>query len=199
MTELIGDNIDDTEYGKYFFIYKRVEHGNKIVIYLKSKPHETPCPVCGVATRKLAATYHRVMQETPYCNKNVTLDITAYKYYCLNPKCKRNVFCERLPFAGKNQVRTKELCKFILLNSLNTSNNQSSINLSYLGVKIGREAIQKMYDRLHFKDDPNIKSIGVDDISVKKGSKYATMVYNLKTGNQRLCSKDGTENHLDVG
>ena len=175
------------EYGKNFYVFKEDQDDNKITIYLKSKPHETPCPTCGVLTRKLAATYHRTMQETPYCNKNVVLDITAYKYYCLNPKCKRKVFCEQLPFAGKNQVKTKSLYKFILLNSIYTSSNQSSITLSQLGVKVGQETIQRIYSRLKFKDDPNIKYVGIDDISIKKGSKYATIEYELKAANQRLC------------
>lgn len=199
MSKLIDGSLEDMEYGKYFSILKKIKDNNKIVIYLKSKPHEIPCPDCGVTTRKIATTYHRIIQETPYCNKNVTLDISVHKYYCINPKCKRKVFCERLSFAGKNQVKTKELCKFILVSSINSSSNLSSLDLSYLGVKVGRKAIKNIYDHVNFKDDPSIESVGIDDISVKKGSKYATMVYNLKTGNQRLCSKDGMEKHLDVG
>ena len=187
LKELIDNGLESMEYGKDFYVYKEVRDDNKITIFLKSKPHETSCPTCGVMTRKLAATYHRTMQETPYCNKNVILDITAYKYYCLNPKCKRKVFCEQLPFARKYQVKTKSLYKFIILNSLYTSSNQSSLTLLHLGVKVGHKTIQHMYSQLKFKDDPNIKYVGIDDISIKKGSKYATVVYDLKAANRRLC------------
>lgn len=183
----MDDNLENIEYGKNFYVCQEVQNDNEITIYLKPKPHESRCPSCGQASSKLACDYHRKIQETPYCNKHVVLDVTVYKYYCLNPKCDRRVFCDSLPFANKYQVKTKELDKLIISVSLHSSSNQASGTLSHQGVKVTGATIQNLYHRIKSSDNPNIKSVGIDDISTRKGVKYATIIYDLKAMNQWLC------------
>lgn len=166
--------------GKNYFIYNTTNKENKICLFIKSLPHASFCPNCGVPSREVAATYHRILQDTPIHNENTTLDVDIYKYRCNNPKCPQKVFVETLPFASSYQRRTDALNMFILGVSIYLSNEGASNVLKLLGTNISNDSIQKLYDQLEFVDNPDVKAIGIDDIAIRKGQTYATAIYDLK-------------------
>jgi transposase len=86
---------------------------------------------------------------------------------------------EDLPFAKPSQVRTDALTSLILGVSMFLSNEGASKVLSLLGVKVSNDTIQRIYDRLEFVDNPNVEEIGIDDVAIRKGHKYATAIYDL--------------------
>lgn len=162
------------------FVYNFTEFENTIHIYVKSKPHSNCCPECGSESRKIHATYERILQDTPIHCKQTFIHANVYKYECLNPACKRSVFMEKLPFAKSSQVRTDALNSLILGISMFLSNEGASKVLGLLGIKISNDSIQKLYDSIEFKDNPDVEGIGVDDVAIRKGQKYATAIYDLK-------------------
>lgn len=162
------------------FIYDHNEINGRIDIYLKSRPHSCKCPACGQESRKLHATYTRILQDTPIHCHPTYLHTTVFKYKCLNPECRRHVFMEKLPFAKASQVRTDALNVLILGVSMFLSNEGASKVLSLLGVTISNDAIQRLYDRMEFVEDSDIEAIGVDDVAIRKGQTYATAVYDMK-------------------
>ena len=167
-------------FGNNYFVHKHKENDDAFHIYLKSRPHSCLCPVCGMESRKLHATYDRVLQDTPIHCKKTFLHLKAYKYECLNSECECKVFMEDLPFAKPSQVRTDALTSLILGVSMFLSNEGASKVLSLLGVKVSNDTIQRIYDRIKFVDNPDVEEIGVDDVAIRKGHKYATAIYDLK-------------------
>jgi len=166
-------------FGENYFIYNVINNGNRLLIKIKSRPHDCKCPYCGTEASRTSATYHRILQDTPIHNEPTYLDVNAHKYYCLNIKCPHYIFDEVLPFAGAREVRTDALNIFILGVSIFLSNEGASHILSLLGVSISNDSIQKIYDRLEFKDNPDVEAIGVDDVAIKKGRTYCTAIYDL--------------------
>lgn len=162
------------------FVYNCTEYPDVLHIYVKSHPHSCACPKCGMESRKLHATYERILQDTPIHCKQTFLHTNVYKYECLNPQCSYKVFTEKLPFAKTAQVRTDALNSLILGVSMFLSNEGASKVLSLLGVTISNDTIQRLYDRIEFVDDPNVEEIGVDDVAIRKGQTYATAIYDLK-------------------
>ncbi|CAJ1201737.1 ISL3 family transposase [Companilactobacillus nantensis] len=166
--------------GENYFVYDTTNKENTICLFIKSLPHASRCPNCGVPSREVAATYHRILQDTPIHNENTILDVDIYKYRCNNSKCSQKIFVEELPFASAYQRRTDALNMFILGVSIYLSNEGASNVLKLLGTNISNDSIQKLYDQLEFVDDPNVKAVGIDDIALRKGQSYATAVYDLK-------------------
>lgn len=162
------------------FVYDQIEDNKSIHFYIKSRPHSCSCPVCGEASKKLHATYDRILQDTPIHNKRVLLHAKVYKYECLNENCKCKVFMEDLPFAKPSQVRTDALTFLILGVSMFLSNEGASNVLSLLGVEISNDTIQRIYDKIEFVDNPDVEEVGIDDVAIRKGHKYATAIYDLK-------------------
>jgi len=166
--------------GKNHFIYDTVEEEKTIHIYVKSKPHGCKCPICGVESQKIHATYIRELQDTPIRCKQTFLHANVYKYDCENPDCKRKVFMEDLPFAKASATRTDALNTLILGVAMFLSNEGSSKVLALLGISISNDSIQRLYDRIEFVDDPDVEEIGIDDVAIRKGQTYATAIYDVK-------------------
>lgn len=173
--------LDKLLFGESYPIYKIEEINNKIVLYIKSKIHECKCPHCNQISNSYHSTYKRNIQDTPIHNTETWLCVSTYKYDCLNPGCDYKIFVETLPFAKHSQVKTDSLLSFILAISIFLSNSSASLILSLIGVKASADTIKNIYDNINIIDNPDIEEIGVDDVATRKGMKYATAIYDLKT------------------
>lgn len=106
--------------------------------------------------------------------------MNVFKYDCVNTECRQKVFMEPLSFASASQVRTDSLNALVLAMAMFMSNEGASTVLSLMGVAISNDTIQRLYDRIEFKDDPDVEAVGIDDVAMRKGQKYATAIYDLK-------------------
>lgn len=59
-------------------------------------------------------------------------------------------------------------------------NETASQVLKLLGLFVSNDTIQRIYDSLYFKDDPDVEEIGIDDVAIRKGQTHATAIYDLK-------------------
>ena len=173
--------LDKLLFGENYPIYKVDESDNKIILHIKSKLHKCECPHCHQISNFYHSTYVRKIQDTPIHNIETWLYVSTYKYYCLNPNCTCKIFVETLPFAKFSQVKTNALISFILGISIFLSNSSASLILSLIGVKVSADTIKNIYDNIKIIDNPDIEEIGVDDVATRKGMKYATAIYDLKT------------------
>ena len=166
-----------------YIVYDYKEINNEIFIYLKSKNKKCKCTKCGCESDKLHSTYVRKIQDTPLHNKTTWLLVNVYEFECINPMCNIKTFNETLGFAKKYQVMTNELIQLILCTSIFLSNSSASLVLSLIGVKVSADTIKNIYNKIEIYDDKNIEEIGIDDVAIRKGIKYATVIYNLKNHN----------------
>jgi len=174
-------NVNEKIFGKEYLIYDWKETGEEIQIYVKSQSRKGECPQCGQASSSYHATYVRSIQTIPINRKATYVKVTAYKYDCVNAECNQKVFMEKLPFVSKSEVRTTELTLLILSVSIFMSNEGASKALRLLGVKVSNDTIKRIYDSIKIEDDPNIESVGIDDVAIRKGQSYATAVYDLNS------------------
>lgn len=167
-------------YGNDHFIYKIEETNDKIDIFLKSYVHSCKCPNCGHESSDLHSTYERTLQDVPIRCKPTYVHANVFKYNCTNAECTQKVFTEPLPFASASQVRTDSLNALVLAMAMFMSNEGASTVLSLMGVTISNDTIQRLYDRIELKDNPDVEVVGIDDVATRKGQKYATAIYDLK-------------------
>lgn len=167
-------------YGKNQFIYRTEETDDRIDIFLKSSVHSCKCPFCGTESSNLHATYERTLQDVPIRCKPTYVHVNVFKYNCADTECSQRVFMEPLSFASASQVRTDSLNALVLAMAMFMSNEGASTVLSLMGVSISNDTIQRLYDRIEFKDDPDVEAVGIDDVATRKGQKYATAIYDLK-------------------
>jgi transposase len=174
--------INEKLFGKEYLIYGWEETKEKIEIQVKSQKRREKCPECGESSSAYHATYVRRLQMVPINLKPTYAKIITYKYDCANDECAQKVFMEKLPFALPSQIRTTDLTQLILAVSIFMSNEGASKVLGLIGVKVSDDTIKRIYDRLKIEDEPDIESVGIDDVAIRKGHSYATAIYDLKSG-----------------
>lgn len=173
-------NLNKKLFGDDFIVYDWKETADKITVYVKATSHEGICPVCGHSTTSLHNTYHRIVQACPLKQKSTYIDVIAYKYDCLNESCNRGVIMQDLPFVSASQRRTDNLNCLILAVSLFLSNEGASKVLKLLGINISNDSIKRLTDKIIIKDDPDVQTIGIDDVAIRKGQTYATAIYDME-------------------
>lgn len=166
-------------WGDNFFVHKWSLSLTQCDIFLKARSHSCVCPRCGTESHHLHSTYVRTLQEIPFFSVPTQLHVNLYKYYCDNPDCSTRVFAEKLPFADVQQVKTKALKTLILAVSVYVSNEGASCILAQMGVLVSNDTIGRMYKNIDFIDNPDVEAIGIDDVAIRKGQKYATAIYDM--------------------
>ena len=172
-------NINNLIVSDNYLIYNYVENEKEIHLYIKSKNKIGKCPNCN-QTCYIHSTYNRTLQDTPIHNKTTILHVKAYEYKCINQECNISTFNEDLEFAKKYQTMTDKLIQLILCISIFLSNSCASLILSFIGVKVSADTIKNIYDRIKIMDNREVEEIGIDDVAIRKGVRYATAIYDLK-------------------
>lgn len=178
----------------------------KYILHVKSQMKCCECPECHEISGEYHSTYVRKIQDTPIHNTETWIYVTAYEFTCQNEKCNVETFCEILPFARKNKVKTDMLVQFILSISIFLSSTSASLILSFLGVKASADTIDNIVKNIKIVDNPNIEEVGIDDVAVRKGQTYATAIYDLKDhhmlalldGRDADSIKEWLENHQKI-
>ena len=60
------------------------------------------------------------------------------------------------------------------------SSNSTSLILSFLGVNISADTVDNILKNINIKDNFDVEKIGIDDVALRKGIKYATAIYDLE-------------------
>lgn len=149
-------------------------------VFAKPVLSYTTCPKCGRVTESIHDIRVQCYDHLPIWGTATLLVLPIRRFKC---ECDlEHPFDETYEFIRKYQRQTTPFEEYIFdLCSKNTIQNASEMS----GISHGRcqrifnNHAQKYVDSQEAKP---VKYIGVDDIAVRKGHNYKTMVYNLETG-----------------
>ena len=173
-------NVNNNLFGDKFKVYKFEEFEDKNIYFLKSKNLTCACPSCGIISNKLHATCTRMIQFIPLHLKPTYINANLYKFECLNKDCSIKVFRENIGYCGPKQKFTYELKCLIFAVSLFLSDETTSKILKLIGINVSNDTIRRLYQNIEIKDKIDVEEIGLDDVAIRKGMKYATVIYDMK-------------------
>ncbi len=173
-------NVNTKLFGEKYIVYKFDELEDKNIYYLKSKNITCACPSCGTISNKFHATCTRTIQFVPIHLKPTYININLYKFDCLNENCSVKVFRENLALCGPKQKFFYELKCLIFAISLFLSDETTSKILKLIGINVSNDTVRRLYQNIEIKDNVDVEEIGIDDVSIKRGMKYATIIYDMK-------------------
>jgi len=188
-------NLQEIIVGKHFYADYCFEEDGKYLIHVIPSRRTCTCPQCGRKSNTIISSYERTIQDIPLRNMPTYQKVVIHRFRCSNPYCSRKTFSEPLTIAGPRRVRSRSLDFMILDFSIFVSDLASSHMLSNIGVDVSHDTIQRLYDNIDYYDDPNVESVGIDDVSLKKGRHYATVIYDLKD-HHLLALLDGRDGRL---
>jgi len=154
-----------------------------LTIYMKSQKHRHHCPNCGQEMNVYHATYVRTVQDLPIFNKNVTLKISSYDYFCHDESCDTKTFAEDYgKFIGRSGRMTDRLEDFIRMLALETNCEGAAAICKEMGIRVSGDTIIRLLRKL--ADVPVMQcgnTVGVDDFAYRKGHTYCTVVCDGET------------------
>lgn len=154
--------------------------GGELVWVIERPRGKLRCKACGKAcVHKVGTSSVRDLSTLPVGPKKVKLRVTVSRLFCL--AC-RVTLAEDCPLAEGNRHYTRTLDRYavMLCRVMTISDVSKHLGLSWDTVK----AMEKRYLKQRF-DPPSIgevKRIAIDEIAVRKGHVYKTVVLDLDTG-----------------
>lgn len=158
--------------------------GNILHIYLKSTSTSGKCPCCGENTSSVNSVGFRHPQWMPVNGMTTYAHITLKRYICKNSGCTQRTFVEQLDYVRSNQHRSDLVNLVIFAISIFCSDIVTAMICREMGISISHDSANRMLGKLSIEDDTDVEFIGVDDVSLRKGQTYHTVIY------------DGNDHHL---
>ncbi len=139
------------------------------------------CPVCGKQTARLHSHYQRTVADLPWGGRRVRLLLNVRKFRCAEPGCPRRVFTERLPELVEPHARkTARLREILELVGFALGGNAGARLVARLGMEASPTTLLRYVRGAAVADHPPPEVIGVDDFSMRRGGKGATIIVNLE-------------------
>lgn len=151
-----------------------------IEIYAELNYSFAVCPKCGKLSNQLHDHRIQPYKHLDICGRKTILYISLRRFVCICDA--EHPFTEHLPFIRRYQRQTiaYEMYLFQLCNK-NTIKNVADIT----GLSQGKiQAIFNYYANKSIESKESVTPVylGIDDIAVRKGHNYLTVIYNQATG-----------------
>ena len=181
-----------------FFKYKiddiRISYKGLNIIIQRTPKEKLVCPVCKSSKIRFYGAVPRVLRDLSISNRITHILFHQNRIYC--SQC--GVHRERISFADRHARHTRRFERFIfsLCHYMTISDVSRIFKLSWDEVKnIDMKYLGRRYKRPPFK---NLRIIGVDEIALKKGHTYLTIVVNLEKGEVIYVGKGRKQETLET-
>lgn len=160
--------------------YKCTRYENGSVIWVVGLKHEVcRCPKCSSYHHIFKESKSRTIRTVPIGSKPCFIEIKTHRLEC--KECGHR-WWPRFPFMSGLRRMTKVFARYLIsMMKLGTIKAVADFTgVCWDTVKdIHKEHLQKKYRTIEYA---NLRYVGIDEFSIKKGHEYMTIVINLETG-----------------
>lgn len=152
---------------------------NTLFFYARPHKYKNKCPCCGCKHVTIIDEKERTFRGCDLGLRRCFLKLVVYKFYCIN--CKKKAWMN-LPFTTGKFPMTNAFMNYIIqLNRIST--------LQHVARLLGLQwKTVKHIDKAYLKERPKqfsykkLQYLSIDEIAVRKGHTYMTIVYCIRTG-----------------
>lgn len=158
-----------------------VNVNNGIVnVYAQSKYDFAICPACKKITQDVHDRRSQTYRHLPICDKHTLIHLTIKRYKCTCDA--EHPFSETFTFLRKYQRQTTQFEQYVF-----SLCNKNTIKNAAILLGLSHDKVQRIFNyyaksEIDSREKVNHIYLGIDDISIRKGHSYYTVIYNHETG-----------------
>src|SRR5262249_24273308 len=153
---------------------------NEAGLVVKTWLPKSTCPSCGWQSDKAHSRYQRHLADLPWEGVAVKLILSARKFFCLNPDCRRQIFCERLPgLAAPYAHKTLRFNELLTRLGIALGGRPGARLAFGIGIKIGRDVLLARVRCAETAQFNTLRVLGADAFAFRKGQSYGTILVHL--------------------
>lgn len=158
--------------------------GERFHIYCVSAIQSAGCPCCSEVSRKTHGYSRRNPQAVPVAGFTTVLHIRGRRFICQNPGCPQKTFTARQSSIKPSQQKTDDVTLTVFAVSIFCSDVATAMICQSIGINISHDTVRRILEKICVEDEPDIESVGIDDVCNRKGRTYHTVIY------------DGNDHHM---